>query len=109
MMATSDAAIRCSPGNNVTVARRCKVSVGLFHGSFIVLASVLLISNFVALPVLLQMLLYSASILYTGSHLSLHQNEIDVETGERVNKGEKMNKSDAMLFPVFGSIALLSL
>ncbi|CDJ49007.1 signal peptide peptidase domain-containing protein, putative [Eimeria brunetti] len=55
------------------------------------------------------MALYTAPILYVGSHLSLKQNEVDATTGEKLNKGEAMNRTDAVLFPVFGSIALFSL
>ncbi|CDJ35927.1 signal peptide peptidase domain-containing protein, putative [Eimeria mitis] len=53
--------------------------------------------------------LYTAPILYVGSHLSLKQNEVDATTGEKLNKGEAMNRTDAMLFPIFGSVALFSL
>ena len=67
------------------------------------------VSTVAPLPVLLQVFLYTAPILYIGSHLSLKQNEVDAITGEKINKGEAMNRTDAMLFPVFGSIALFSL
>ncbi|KAL8275667.1 hypothetical protein Esti_000230 [Eimeria stiedai] len=92
----------CSSGS-------CRVSAGLFYGSFLCLGLVMGVSAVYPLPVLLQMLLYTAPILYVGSHLSLKQNEVDAVTGERLNKGEAMNRTDAFLFPVFGSVALFSL
>ncbi|KAL8436484.1 hypothetical protein ACSSS7_001690 [Eimeria intestinalis] len=87
----------------------CRVSAALFYGSFLCLFFVMGISAIYPLPVLLQMLLYTSPILYVGSHLSLKQNEVDAVTGEKINKGEAMNRTDAFLFPVFGSIALFSL
>nr|CEL69390.1 TPA: signal peptide peptidase domain-containing protein, putative [Neospora caninum Liverpool] len=81
----------------------------LFYGCFALLGATMAISHFVALPVLLQMIVYTVSIVYIGSHASLKQNEVDEVTGERSNKGEAMNHTDAMLFPVFGSLALCSL
>ncbi|PHJ22462.1 signal peptide peptidase, partial [Cystoisospora suis] len=81
----------------------------LFYGCFAILGATLGISHFVALPVLLQMMIYTFPILYVGSHASLKQNEVDEITGEKTNKGEAMNHTDAMLFPVFGSIALCTL
>ncbi|KAL8427461.1 hypothetical protein Efla_003908 [Eimeria flavescens] len=87
----------------------CRVSAALFYGSFVCLFLVMAISAVYPLPTLLQMLLYTAPILYVGSHLSLKQNEVDAITGEKINKGEAMNRTDAFLFPVFGSVALFSL
>ncbi|CDI82216.1 signal peptide peptidase domain-containing protein, putative [Eimeria praecox] len=89
--------------------RNCLVSLTLFYGSFLCLFLVMVIPWLSPVPVLLQMGLYTAPILYVGSHLSLKQNEVDATTGEKLNKGEAMNRTDAMLFPVFGSIALFSL
>ncbi|CDI78931.1 signal peptide peptidase domain-containing protein, putative [Eimeria acervulina] len=87
----------------------CLVSLTLFYSCFVCLAVVMVTPWLYPLPVLLQMGLYTAPILYVGSHLSLKQNEVDATTGEKLNKGEAMNRTDAMLFPVFGSIALFSL
>eukprot|EP00920_Eleutheroschizon_duboscqi_P024324 GHVT01060432.1.p1 GENE.GHVT01060432.1~~GHVT01060432.1.p1 ORF type:complete len:543 (-),score=191.14 GHVT01060432.1:1475-3103(-) len=81
----------------------------VFFGCYLALGAVLAVTNFFILPVLLQMLLYTFPIIYVGSHLSLKQAEVDEVTGEKVNKGEAMSRTDAMLFPVFGSAALLTL
>ncbi|ESS31044.1 putative minor histocompatibility antigen h13 [Toxoplasma gondii VEG] len=81
----------------------------LFYGCFALLGATMAVSHFLALPVLLQMVVYTFPIVYIGSHASLRQNEVDEVTGEKSNKGEAMNHTDAMLFPVFGSVALFSL
>lgn len=87
----------------------CLASLTLFYSCFLCLAVVMVTPFLNPPPVLLQMVLYTAPILYVGSHLSLKQNEVDATTGEKLNKGEAMNRTDAMLFPIFGSIALFSL
>ncbi|OEH75751.1 signal peptide peptidase domain-containing protein [Cyclospora cayetanensis] len=93
----------------ISTSSKCQVSLALFYGCFACLAVVMAASWVSPLPVLLQMGLYTAPIIYVGSHLSLKQNEVDAITGEKVNRGESMDRTDAMLFPVFGSIALFSL
>ncbi|CDJ43582.1 signal peptide peptidase domain-containing protein, putative [Eimeria tenella] len=94
---------------NCASGRNCRVSLSLFYSCLACLGLVLGSPWLSPPPVLLQMVLYTAPILYIGSHLSLKQNEVDAITGERLNKGEAMDRTDAMLFPVFGSIALFSL
>lgn len=69
----------------------------------------MIVTQFIALPVLLQMVLYTLPIIYIGSHLSLLQKEINPETGEKQIKTEALTHHDAMLFPFIGSAALLSL
>lgn len=95
--------------NNCASGTNCRVSLSLFYSCLACLGLVLGSPWLSPPPVLLQMVLYTAPILYIGSHLSLKQNEVDAITGERLNKGEAMDRTDAMLFPVFGSIALFSL
>lgn len=81
----------------------------LFYGSLATVTSVLFLTNFVIIPVFFQMILYTFPIIYVGAHLSLKQNEIDPITGEMPNKNDSMDHKDAILFPVFGSVALCSL
>ena len=116
--ATSDtagaAAVTATAVFNASVSggccnQNCSLCLGLFYSCFVCLGIVMAASWVTPLPVLLQMGLYTAPILYVGSHLSLKQNEVDAITGEKINKGEAMNRTDAMLFPVFGSIALFIL
>ena len=111
---------------------------GLYYLAHAVLAGTCILANFIIMPVPLQMLTYTLSILYIGSHQSLKQMEVSLinnvssrfiairkhcyissilmrlrilqldETGEKKN-GETMTQHDAMMFPVFGSAALFSL
>lgn len=80
----------------------------LYKASFVVLATILAATRFVIIPANLQMGLITASILFIGSHQSLKLNEIDSVTGKRAD-GDRLSKKDALMFPVFGSIALVSL
>lgn len=48
----------------------------LYWSSYLILTALLVITQFIALPVLLQMTLYTAPIIYIGSHLSLLQKEV---------------------------------
>lgn len=78
----------------------------LYHG-LIVLTIVL--SKFITIPLMLQMFLYTFITIYIGSHDSLKQLEIDEKTGEKKFKSDNITKHDAVLFPVIGSAALLTL
>jgi minor histocompatibility antigen H13 len=80
----------------------------LYKGSYLALGLVLLITRFVIIPANLQMGVITASILFIGAHESLRLNELDSVTGKRT-EGDRMSKKDALMFPVFGSIALVSL
>ncbi len=55
------------------------------------------------------MTLMTGAILFIGAHQSLKLSELDALTGKRSSEGEAISKKDAMMFPLFGSIALLSL
>jgi minor histocompatibility antigen H13 len=52
--------------------------------------------------------LITASIIFIGAHQSLKLNETDEITGKRAD-GDRVSQKDALMFPVFGSIALMSL
>eukprot|EP00922_Rhytidocystis_sp_ex-Travisia-forbesii_P012548 GHVS01018910.1.p1 GENE.GHVS01018910.1~~GHVS01018910.1.p1 ORF type:complete len:423 (+),score=66.25 GHVS01018910.1:39-1307(+) len=81
----------------------------VFFGCAACLVGTVTITNFIILPVLLQMTLYTFPVIYLGCHLSLKQAEVDPATGDKPNKSESMSSKDAMMFPVFGSVALLTL
>lgn len=81
----------------------------IYWSSYVMIGLLLAVTQVIALPVLLQMILYTGPIIYIGAHLSLQQKEIDPVTGERQVKTESMTKHDAMLFPFIGSTALLGL
>lgn len=80
----------------------------LYVGAYVALGSLILATQFVILPVLLQMLVYTGTILYIASHHSLSMFDKDPETGEH-QEVESLSRRDAMLFPVVGSVALFSM
>ncbi|CEL97129.1 unnamed protein product [Vitrella brassicaformis CCMP3155] len=73
-----------------------------------ILGGLVVLTNFVLLPIILQMILYAATIIYIGSHLSLKLKETDPVTGEK-QMGESMSQKDAMMFPIIGSVSLVTL
>lgn len=81
----------------------------LYKGSYAALTAILVATRFVIIPSNVQMGLITASILFIGAHQSLKLNEIDAATGKRAGEADTISKKDAMMFPVFGSIALVSL
>ncbi|CAD98632.1 shanti/Ykl100cp/Minor histocompatibility antigen H13-like; presenilin, signal peptide peptidase family, with 10 transmembrane domains and a signal peptide [Cryptosporidium parvum Iowa II] len=87
----------------------CNKSLMAYCLSYLVLALAILITNFKPLPIIVQMLMYTSSIIYIGSYLSLSQTIIDPKTGEKDRSTESLSRKDAMMFPVIGSVALFSL
>ena len=81
----------------------------LYYGSFTIIAGLLIATRFVIIPANVQMPLLTGAILFIGAHQSLKLSELDEITGKRSSDGEAITKKDAMMFPLFGSIALLSL
>lgn len=81
----------------------------LYKASYLALVAVLAATRFVIIPSNIQMGVITASILFIGAHQSLKLNEVDAVTGKRAGEADTISKKDAMMFPVFGSIALLSL
>lgn len=78
----------------------------LCHG--LILLTIIL-SKYIIIPLILQMFLYTFITIYVGSHDSLKQLEIDENTGEKKYKSDNITKHDAILFPIIGSAALLTL
>ncbi|KAK9171907.1 Signal peptide peptidase family protein [Cryptosporidium meleagridis] len=87
----------------------CNKSLLVYCLSYLVLALAILITSFKPLPIIVQMLMYTSSIIYIGSYLSLSQTIIDPKTGEKDRSTESLSRKDAMMFPVIGSVALFSL
>lgn len=81
----------------------------LYYGSFGIIGAILAATRFVVIPANVQMPLLTAAILFIGSHQSLKLSELDAVTGKRASEGEAISKKDAMMFPLFGSLALVSL
>ncbi|KAF7458523.1 putative signal peptide peptidase [Cryptosporidium felis] len=87
----------------------CNKNNVMYYLSYLSLTLVILITHFKPLPILVQMLMYTCSIIYIGSYLSLSQIIIDPKTGEKDRSTESLTRRDAMMFPVIGSAALFSL
>ena len=83
------------------------ITAGLYGLSYGLLVGLLVLSNLLIIPSNLQMLLFTFACIFIGSHQSLRLSETEVD-GTRKNT-ETLTKKDAMMFPVFGSIALFSL
>jgi len=76
-------------------------------GCYVALISLMLASNFVLIPVPVQLITSASAIVYIGSTLSLklkHAREASGEKNEEVMKAE-----DAYMFPLLGSGVLLGL
>ncbi|CEG48338.1 aspartyl protease family [Plasmopara halstedii] len=77
------------------------------NGCYVALISLLLASNFILIPVPVQLITSASAIVYIGSTLSLklkHAREASGEKNEEVMKAE-----DAYMFPLLGSGVLLGL
>ena len=79
----------------------------MYWGCHALIGVLMVITNWVVIPVNPQMAMFTFAIIYIGSHQSLKLSETHAD-GKRKNT-ETMTQKDAMLFPVFGSLALLSL
>uniref|UniRef100_A0A0G4G4Y0 Signal peptide peptidase n=1 Tax=Chromera velia CCMP2878 TaxID=1169474 RepID=A0A0G4G4Y0_9ALVE len=79
----------------------------LYYGAYACLLALIVVTNFIVLPVTLQMLLFTAAIIYIGCHISLHL--LVKEEGGSGKEKDIIKAKDAMLFPVIGSIALFTL
>jgi minor histocompatibility antigen H13 len=81
----------------------------IYWGSFGVLGLILVLTRFVIINSNFQMLTVTAAILIVGAHQSLKLQETDAVTGKRKNGEEAITQKDALMFPVFGSLVLVSL
>lgn len=88
--------------------------MGVGENSLLLLAYVLLfsfwaVSYFVALPVSLNLIVTSTSIVFIGSHRSLNLLVSESDGGPKKDEKETISAKDAYKFPFIGSAALLSL
>jgi minor histocompatibility antigen H13 len=81
----------------------------LYNGSFGFLFCLMVISNFVCFPVIVQMLGYTICILFIGSHQSLKLVSKDTNDKHKPQELEVVSADEAKMFPIVGSCALLSL
>jgi len=73
-----------------------------------VLAALLVVGRLVLIPVPLQMLGYTGSIVYVGAHRSLSMFDKDSETGEAL-RVETLSRRDAALVPALCLVLVVSL
>eukprot|EP01068_Selenidium_serpulae_P008741 Selendium_serpulae@DN5062_c0_g1_i2.p1 len=81
----------------------------LFYGCYLAMLAVMLVCAVYPLPSIVQMMVYTFSMIFIGSHRSLMQKEVDPDSGERVSQHETLTQRDAMLFPIIASASLLGL
>ncbi|EER14175.1 minor histocompatibility antigen H13, putative [Perkinsus marinus ATCC 50983] len=78
-----------------------------YKASYAVLGALFVVTNFVIIPSNLQMILYTAPIMCIACHQSLKLNNTNAD-GKKEDI-DSVSHKDAMMFPVVGSVALLSL
>ncbi|EER03545.1 multi-pass transmembrane protein, putative [Perkinsus marinus ATCC 50983] len=101
---SSEASVAAAGAAPVTM----KSPMGIaYKASYAILGLLFVVTNFVIIPVNLQMLLYTAPIMCIACHQSLKLNNTNAD-GKKEDM-DSVSQKDAMMFPVFGSIALLSL
>ncbi|CZU00266.1 signal peptide peptidase [Plasmodium falciparum NF54] len=76
-----------------------------YYSCYVIIVLTIILSKFVVIPLMAQMFLYTFITIYIGSHDSLKQLEID----DKTKKSDNITAYDAMMFPVIGSAALLTL
>ncbi|KAL7066558.1 signal peptide peptidase family protein [Cryptosporidium serpentis] len=81
----------------------------IYIGGYLNLFLVIFLTWLKPLPVIVQMVMYTFPTIYIGSYLSLNQSLVNPITGEKEQKTESLTRKDAILFPLIGSVALLSL
>lgn len=80
-----------------------------YYMCHLVMVLILVLSKIIVIPLIIQMFLYTFITTYVGSHDSLKQLEIDEKTGEKKKLSDNITAHDAILFPIIGSAALLTL
>ncbi|CRH01355.1 signal peptide peptidase, putative [Plasmodium relictum] len=83
-----------------------KMSNSIFyHSCYIIIVLTIIMSKFIVIPLIAQMFLYTFITIYIGSHDSLKQLEVD----DRKKRSDNITAYDAIMFPIIGSGALLTL
>ncbi|CRG94766.1 signal peptide peptidase, putative [Plasmodium gallinaceum] len=77
----------------------------IYHSCYIIIVLTIIMSRFIVIPLIAQMFLYTFITIYIGSHDSLKQLEID----DRKKNADNITAYDAIMFPIIGSGALLTL
>ncbi|VWU48535.1 signal peptide peptidase, putative [Hepatocystis sp. ex Piliocolobus tephrosceles] len=76
-----------------------------YYACYVIIVLTIILSKFVVIPLIAQMFLYTFITIYIGSHDSLKQLEAD----DKCKKADNITAYDAIMFPIIGSGALLTL
>ncbi|EER12516.1 multi-pass transmembrane protein, putative [Perkinsus marinus ATCC 50983] len=103
---SSEASVAAAGSGAAPVTMKSPMGIA-YKASYAILGLLFVVTNFVIIPVNPQMLLYTAPIMCIACHQSLKLNNTNAD-GKKEDM-DSVSQKDAMMFPVFGSIALLSL
>ncbi|CAG9473749.1 signal peptide peptidase, putative [Plasmodium vivax] len=78
----------------------------VYYSSYVIILLTIVLSKFFVIPLMAQMFLYTFITIYIGSHDSLKQLE---QVDDRNKKADNITAYDAIMFPIIGSGALLTL
>uniref|UniRef100_A0A7S2V0H1 Minor histocompatibility antigen H13 n=1 Tax=Fibrocapsa japonica TaxID=94617 RepID=A0A7S2V0H1_9STRA len=84
----------------------------MVYGSYAAIFACLAISNFVIIPVPLNLIVTATAIVYVGSHSSiklLEKPELNADGTPKDGEREVLTQADAYKFPIIGSCALFGL
>ncbi|CAD2100444.1 signal peptide peptidase, putative [Plasmodium vinckei brucechwatti] len=77
----------------------------IYYSCYAIIVLIIILSRFIVIPLIAQMSLYTFITIYIGSHESIRQLEAD----EKSQKTDHITTYDAIMFPIIGSAALLTL
>jgi minor histocompatibility antigen H13 len=98
----------CTNNETVKTCRKYPQEENLMTFAYVILLSFWGISYFIAIPISLNLIVTSTTIVFIGSIRSLTLLDSHTHTGEKVER-EILSSSDAYKFPIFGSCSLFGL
>ncbi|SCP05712.1 signal peptide peptidase, putative [Plasmodium ovale] len=91
--------------NNKKMKNENKGNPIIYYSLYVVILLTIVCSKFFEIHLVLQMIIYTFITIYIGSHDSLKQ----LETDDKTKKTDNITAYDAIMFPIMGSAALLTL
>ncbi|CAD2111473.1 signal peptide peptidase, putative [Plasmodium vinckei] len=92
-------------GKNKKMKNYDKRNSIIYYSCYAIIVLIIILSRFIVIPLVAQMSLYTFITIYIGSHESIKQLEAD----EKSQKTDHITTYDAIMFPIIGSAALLTL
>ncbi|CXI93035.1 signal peptide peptidase, putative [Plasmodium berghei] len=92
-------------GKNKKMKNHDKRNSAIYYSCYAIIVLTIILSRFIVIPLILQMTLYTFITIYIGSHESIRQLEAD----DKTQKTDHITTYDAIMFPIIGSAALLTL